>query len=140
MYRDQFTICNQLSELSHIQNRLECFLAEHCDYPGVVDEMMLIAEELIVNTITYGYPDRQQHLIEIEFHIDRQQNFAMEFCDDARPFDPLSAKQPELGLCSEEVAIGGLGIPLIKALSDQQYYQHRQGKNILRILKSLANN
>lgn len=137
MHRDQFQICNQLSELSQIQKRLECFLKEHGLQHDLADEMMLIAEELIVNTIEYGYQDQQQHLIDIEFQLEPNQKFAMVFCDDARPFNPLIADPPTLGLPSDQVDIGGLGIPLIMALSDQQDYQHHQGKNILRILKSL---
>lgn len=145
MYRDHFTICNQLSELAQIRSRLAVFLHKHTNCHGhgdnIAEEMLLVAEELIVNTITHGYPDQQQqHLIDIKFEIDTQNNFAMVFCDDALPFNPLTAEEPILGLSSEEVAIGGLGIPLVKALSDQQYYQHHQGKNILRILKSLATN
>ena len=58
--------------------------------------------------------------------------------DPGRPFDPLTEAQgAELGRDSEATEIGGLGVHLIKQLTDEQRYEHSGGRNILQVTKAL---
>lgn len=130
------TIKNQLLELTRLQATLEDFFAQHDLSAVVAGEMMLVSEELLVNTISYGYQDELEHVIDIKLSI-QGNRFSMTFIDDGQAFNPLEQKTPPMGQPAAELAIGGLGIPLIRALSDQQHYQHSNGQNIFIFTKVL---
>lgn len=132
----QLQIKNQLPELNRLQAMLEEFFQQQ-QLPGeLAGEMMLVSEELLVNTISYGYQDECEHVIEITMRICAD-SFSMTLVDDGCPFNPLLQKPPPMGQPSEDVAIGGLGIPLICSLSDHQEYHHRNGRNIFIFSKLL---
>jgi serine/threonine-protein kinase RsbW len=130
------TIKNQLLELTRLQTSLEDFFAQHNLSAEVAGEMMLVSEELLVNTISYGYQDELEHIIDIKLSI-QGDRFTMTLIDDGQAFNPLEQQAPTMGLPAAEVAIGGLGIPLIRALSDKQHYQHSNGQNIFIFTKVL---
>lgn len=130
------TIKNQLLELTRLQKTLEEFFEQHDLSAEVAGEMMLVSEELLVNTISYGYQDELEHAIDIKLSI-KGDRFSMTLIDDGQAFNPLHQQAPLMGQPAEDVAIGGLGIPLIRALSDQQHYQHRNGQNIFIFTKVL---
>ena len=130
------TIKNQLLELTRLQTSLEDFFAQHNLSAEVAGEMMLVSEELLVNTISYGYQDELEHVIDIKLSI-QGDCFTMTLIDDGQAFNPLEQQAPTMGQPAAEVAIGGLGIPLIRALSDQQQYQHSNGQNIFIFTKVL---
>jgi serine/threonine-protein kinase RsbW len=130
------TIKNQLLELTRLQTTLEDFFAQHDLSAEVAGEMMLVSEELLVNTISYGYQDELEHAIDIKLSI-QGDCFSMTLIDDGQAFNPLEQQAPTMGQPAAEVAIGGLGIPLIRALSDQQHYQHSNGQNIFIFTKVL---
>lgn len=48
----------------------------------------------------------------------------LSFIDHGRPFDPLAAPRPDLDLPLDERPIGGLGIHLLRQLTDRQLYRH----------------
>ena len=62
---------------------------------------------------------------------------AITFRDSGIPYDPLKKAAPDLSSSAKERAIGGLGIFLIKKLSDDISYQYEDSENRLTILKKL---
>ena len=70
------------------------------------------------------------HAIEIKIYHDADR-VMLEFKDNGLAFNPLHQQAPQLGLPVAETPVGGLGLPLIRQLSDELNY-HRQGNyNIL---------
>ena len=57
------------------------------------------------------------------------------FIDGGKPYDPLKREDPDITLSAEERKIGGLGIYMVKQSMDEIYYEYRDGKNILTIIK-----
>lgn len=57
------------------------------------------------------------------------------FIDRGRPYDPLSAAEPDISLSAEERDIGGLGIYMVKKSMDEVSYSYENGCNILSIKK-----
>jgi serine/threonine-protein kinase RsbW len=49
--------------------------------------------------------------------------------DDAPPFDPLEAPEPDTTLPVEQRPLGGLGIFLVRKLMDEVQYERRDGRN-----------
>ncbi len=102
----------------------------------VVLSMNFALEEIITNIISYGYQDSQEHGIDLRLSVENGSLIA-EVEDDATPFNLLEAKDPDLSLPMEDRPIGGLGIHLTKKMMDELHYEHRDGKNVLRLSKKL---
>ena len=127
----QLQITNQLTELRKMQATLEQFFQQHQLSEALAGEMMLVAEELLVNTINYGYSDDLEHTINIVLTLN-QQTFSMTFSDDAMAFNPLKSSPS----CTE--TIGGHGIPLVRALCDEHDYQRNDGCNVFVLSKLIV--
>ena len=96
----------------------------------------LAVEELITNCIKYGYSDGGEHLIEIELSIADQQ-LILHVVDDGRAFNPVDAPAPDTSRAPESRTIGGLGLHLLRTLSDGMSYERRDGFNHVTLVKRL---
>ena len=123
-------IANRLPELSTLQEKLTSLLESGGASREFIDDVLLIAEELVTNTVSYGYEDEDEHHIEIEVSL-LAGRWRFQFRDDARAFDPLQAPPPDLE--ASERPIGGLGIHLVRELSDLVSYERADGCNILTV-------
>jgi anti-sigma regulatory factor (Ser/Thr protein kinase) len=141
--RHQLQITNSLAGLATLQGVLQQYFTKNSISDDAANDLMLVTEELVVNIINYGYKDQQERSIDIVFEIEgklAKRKLSIIVIDDAMPFNPLSHDMPELGLPSADVEIGGLGIPLIRRLSDGQHYEYKEGRNIFSVSKTIAGN
>ena len=58
------------------------------------------------------------------------------FEDDGIPYDPTTAKEPDITLSAEERDIGGLGIFMVKKMASELDYRYENGKNVLAVMFS----
>lgn len=105
--------------------------------PDVTYFVSLAIEELVTNCIKYGYDDDGKHIINVVLSVS-DHTLTMLVIDDGHPFDPLAATPPDLSLELEDREIGGLGIHLLKELSDGLQYERRDGTNRLTLMKRFA--
>ena len=56
------------------------------------------------------------------------------FIDDGVPYDPLMHKDPDTSLPAEERPIGGLGIMMVRKMSDSMSYERNHDHNYLTVL------
>ena len=96
----------------------------------------LAIEELVTNCVKYGYADPAGHTIDIVLAV-VDGTLRMEVVDDGRAFNPLEAPKPDLSLTIEDRPIGGLGLHLLRELSDTVSYERRDGTNRLVLTKRL---
>jgi serine/threonine-protein kinase RsbW len=75
----------------------------------------LAIEEMLSNTIKYGYDDTQEHLISIQIAAGSE-FIQIELVDDARPFDPTLQAEPDIERSIEEGIEGGFGIALVRRI------------------------
>ena len=132
----RLVIVNNIDELKTIEGRLN-ELAESWDIPSkTVFNIMLSLEELVSNTIFYGFNDNDEHTIVLSFHLNGD---ALKICieDNGVAFNPLDAGTPNIDDTVENRPIGGLGIHLVKNLMDSVEYQRNNDMNILTIVKTL---
>ncbi len=112
------------------------FVATTATALGIADataeRMTLILEELASNVVKYGFDDDTRHDIEISLWRE-DESFCALMVDDGRPFDPLSAGEPDLDADLEERGIGGLGIHLVRNMADGLDYERTEGRNRLTI-------
>ena len=61
----------------------------------------------------------------------------LRFADDGKPFDPLALAAPDTTLPATERSIGGLGVLMIRRMTDEKLYRFENGQNVLTLRKRL---
>lgn len=100
----------------------------------VAHAINLSLDELLTNTISYGYDDDGAHTIEIELKTDGD-GVTVVLGDDARAFDPTAAGDPDIDADLDDRALGGLGIHIVRAMMDAISYRRIDGRNQLTLIK-----
>ncbi len=136
MRRYTLTVTNHISEIEKVHSIIEQIGTEFNCQAKTVFELNLAIDELLTNTISYGYDDKSVHTIEIEITVDAKK-IIIKLQDDAKPFNPLNAKEADTTLSLEERSIGGLGIHIIKKIIDHITYERENNKNIISLTKFL---
>ncbi len=99
----------------------------------------LALEEIIINVINYAYEDSDSKEKPIQLGIrkitfDGQPYLAIWLKDWGKRFDPFGdATVPDLNLDIEDRPIGGLGVHLVKTISNHQFYSDDDGSNVVEI-------
>lgn len=106
-------------------------------HPSIEYAVRLACEEVIVNIVSYAYPDGLDAYIELDIADDGKE-LRIEICDSGRPFNPLERQAPDLTQCLEDRDIGGLGIYLVLQMMDGVTYLYEEGKNKLVLMKSIG--
>lgn len=102
----------------------------------LMTEVRLICEEVLINTISYGY-EGETGKMRVGYEVDRDcQVITLVFENDGSPFDPTQKEDPDVTLDIMSRNIGGLGIFMVKKLSDRITYARENGSNVLTITKS----
>ena len=73
--------------------------------------------------------------VTIEFCHDSS-SYIFRLIDDGRMYDPTAAAEPDITLSADDRAIGGLGIHIVRKFMDHMSYEHRDGKNIVTLVKN----
>lgn len=94
--------------------------------------IQLCIDELVTNIINYGYPDEAEGKIEIYIDI-TSDKIIIKIFDDAIAYNPLDAPEPALDAPIESRKIGGLGVFLVKNLTQNQFYERINNKNHFQI-------
>lgn len=90
----------------------------------------LILEELLTNTIKYGYDDDEIHVIDVTLRLSTPATMRIE--DDGHPFDPTKqAPEVDLEASIEERPIGGLGLFMVRQETASMHYQRLDNRNRL---------
>jgi serine/threonine-protein kinase RsbW len=104
----------------------------------VPDEAVTLAalaiEELATNTIKFDGASLGDIQVDMQVNDGR---LTVVVTDDGRPFNPLEQPAPDTSLPIEEREIGGLGIHLLRTLSDGMSYERRGERNQVTIVKKL---
>ena len=127
---------NRLLELDRVADAVEAFGEAHGLPARLRFQIRLVLDELLTNIISYGYPEDGDHLITVAMGQEGSRlRFVLE--DDARPFDPLTARTPDTTGIPEERRIGGLGIHLVRTIMDRVAYERVGGTNRLILEKDI---
>lgn len=94
----------------------------------------LLLEEALVNVVSYAYPEGSTGEIELSACFEESgRKLILSISDSGKPFDPTKAEAPDLNAPIEERPVGGLGIYLVRTLSDSVEYKRENNRNILTI-------
>ena len=119
----RLTLKNDLSELARVAEEIESH-GVSCGWPAKwILNVNLCLDELITNTVSYGYLDTDEHEIRVTL-TDRNASLVVVVEDDGVAFDPFTAAPvPDLEADVEERPIGGLGVYFVKTLMDEVAYE-----------------
>ncbi len=127
---EHLKLSNRLSELTRLTEFVEDIAQKHNLALPLQSKLNLALEEVIVNTIEYGYSEGVEDTVEIEFHKEGN-TLCFTLTDSAKEFDPTKVAEADTTLPQEERPIGGLGILLLRKIMDSVDYQRNNNKNIL---------
>ncbi len=91
----------------------------------------LVTEEAVLNILNYAYHNREGR-VRLRC-LEDGDRFVIEVTDWGVPFDATAQPAPDVNKPLEERPVGGLGIHLIKKMSDEMRYTREDGQNILRL-------
>lgn len=117
---------------------VENFLLDMGCSAASAQQMAVVAEEVFSNIIRDAWPDGTPGhcTVDVEGVAAADTiNVTLRTEDDGVAFDPLAAELPDLDALLEDRPIGGVGILLIKTMTDNQSYQRVAGRNILQVSK-----
>lgn len=129
----RIVIGNSIADMAKVADLVDRFGAEHTIPQRAVINMNVCLDELLNNTISYGYTDQNAHDITVELSLAGDKSLSAEISDDAVPFDPREAPPP-----SFEGAIGGLGVHFVRTLMDEITYARVGNRNVVKITKRLT--
>lgn len=135
----KWLIKNDLAEIEKLAEKIETFGKSRGIPAVIINNINLSLDELITNTINYGYRDELEHQIKIDLQLSEME-VVVELRDAGLPFNPLERPDPDINKELDDREIGGLGIYLVRQLMDQVEYQRRGEENIIVMKKRLHAN
>jgi anti-sigma regulatory factor (Ser/Thr protein kinase) len=122
------------AEIASVQPFCE-FARAHAESAGLqaetLDKLDLIIEELIVNIATYAYDVPGAGDIEMACSVSGPGKLRVVVADRGRAFDPLASEPPDFSRGLAERPIGGLGIFLVKSITESLAYRRDHDQNVL---------
>ena len=134
----EISIVNDVSEIAGVAARID----EFCEAGGIglktAYAVNVSIDEILTNTIDYGYDDDGTHRIGIALRREADA-LVIEIVDESREFDP-SGPPPEVDFEAslEDRTVGGLGLFLVHELMDRVDYRRADGRNFIMLTKSLV--
>ena len=101
--------------------------------PKVANKVSIAVDEIYSNIINYSGAE----LATISYEI-KDGRLYITFTDDGIPYNPLEAEEPNITLSAEERKIGGLGIFMVKKMTESMEYTYEDEKNILKLIIALS--
>ena len=133
----ELSLANDLSELSGVAARIDTFCESQHVESEIAFAVNLSIDELLTNTISYGYRDEETHRIELEVRIEGDELIVV-IVDDSAAFDVSEGTSPELDASLKDRAVGGLGLFLVHQMMDGVEYRRRGGRNVVTLTKHIA--
>jgi len=133
----EFRIKNKQDEIADLSKKIDEFCTIHKIPKQVVFQLDLSLDELLTNTISYGFKDLEEHEIIITLEL-LDGTLSIEIHDDGIPFNPLEQPEPDLSQNIEERPIGGLGIYLVRNMMDVIDYRREECYNVMTIKKYIT--
>lgn len=100
--------------------------------PKISSKVSIAIDEIASNIINYS----NAGTAEISYSIEGGK-LNLTFIDDGKPYNPLETEDPDITLSAEERQIGGLGIFMVKKMTESMDYKYENNKNILKLVMAL---
>ena len=101
--------------------------------PKIASKINIVFDEIYANIVNYS---KAKHAT-ISYSIENGKLYLV-FADDGIRYNPLEAAEPDTTLSAEERQIGGLGIFMVKKMTESMEYEYKDDKNVLTLVISLS--
>lgn len=128
------TMKNRLEEMETVNAEVEAFASDHGVPDATRRSVSIALDELLNNTISYGYPSDSEREIDLRVEIGGTR-LTVVMRDDGIPFNPLNSPEPSTALSMEEREPGGLGLHLVRKMMDDVAYQRLPNQNVVTLVK-----
>lgn len=115
---------------------VEQFGAAHNIPNQIINDLNLCLDEILNNTISYGYDDSDSDCIRVALTL-VDGVVTVEIVDNGKPFDPRQSTPPDSSHTLRERKLGGVGLHFVQALMDKVDYVRKEGCNHLKLHKNL---
>ncbi|WP_201217892.1 ATP-binding protein [Halochromatium roseum] len=131
----KFRLDDQADAVTRLVEQIEMALMAEGVPMKIIYAVNLCVEELVLNSVNHGYGGAAAADVEVD--IERQeQRLIIDISDGAAAFDPTTeAAEPDTDAEIDDRPIGGLGIHLVKRLTDEMSYRRLDGRNYVRLVK-----
>jgi len=132
----QIAIANRLDEIPRVHEAITAFAERHGVDVHTRRQLNVVFDELLNNTISYGYEDRDEHTIVLTAIV-RGDRLHVTISDDGKPFNPLERQRADTRLSVKDRPVGGLGVHLVCSVMDRVAYERRGTTNVVQLEKQL---
>ena len=133
----ELSLVNDLKEIGAAAAKIDGFCEAREVSPQVAYAVNLSVDEILTNTIGYGYDDDSQHRIGLTLRVEGE-TLIVVIVDDGRPFDSSLTREPDVEATLEERSLGGLGLFLVQQMMDDVAYRRSDDRNVITLRKSTA--
>ena len=115
----------RLDRVAEARALVRTFAIEHGAPEVCVDDLVQAVDEALTNVILHGYAGRDG-TIDVTVAGDEDE-LEITLSDDAPPFDPTAAPEPDLAVAPQLRRPGGMGIHLMRLATDSIVHTARPG-------------
>ena len=133
----ELSLVNDLREIGAAAAKIDAFCEARELSPQIAYAVNLSVDEVLTNTISYGYDDDAEHRIDLTLRV-AGETLVVVIVDDGRAFDSSSAQDPDVEATLEERALGGLGLFLVQHMMDGIAYRRSDDRNVITLTKRTA--
>lgn len=108
----------------------------HCSEKTMMS-LEIIVEEIFINIANYAYASPPGKVRVAAGLTDDRSALVMMFIDEGTHYNPLTKEDPDVTAEAADRNIGGLGVLMVKKMSDRMTYNYQNGQNVLTITKKL---
>lgn len=100
-------------------------------------QIAIVIDEIFSNIAHYAYASATGDArVSVDFD-SKSGSVVLSFADEGVRYDPLTNIDPDITLSADERQIGGMGIFMVKKLTDKVAYEYTEGKNVLTVWKKV---
>lgn len=119
----KISISSSTKNLMKVRNFIETNAKKYLTDSNTINQIILSVDEACTNIIKHTYKFDENHIIEIENLISKNQ-FIVKISYNGDEFDPNKRSIPDMKEYFAKYKVGGLGIPLMKKFMDKIDYLH----------------
>jgi len=125
---------NESSEMDRLVKLLDRFQQRSLLPAATMAELRIVCDEIVSNVIAHAYPEGRPGDIDVRLEL-AGSRLVVTVSDDGVSFNPLAVAPPDTTLPLEHRPLGGLGIHLVRSLTDEATYRREGGRNVIMLMK-----
>lgn len=128
---------NDFEELERLSEFLSAFWKSNELRQDELLDVNLALEEAFANVVMHGFEDQGEHQIDVQISVEHN-TIRVTVEDEGVPFNPLNAADVDVTTPLESRSIGGLGMFMVRKLTDKLTYTREGNRNRLIMEKRIS--